>query len=84
MIGGIFSDDTRGIVLSTIHKSKGLENDRVFFLLPELLPSRFATMDWQLEQEENLRYVAITRAKKELVYVHTRQFIDDLRAKVFI
>lgn len=84
MIEGIFSDDTRGIVLSTIHKSKGLENDRVFFLLPELLPSRFATMDWQLEQEENLRYVAITRAKKELVYVHTRQFVDDLRNKVFI
>ena len=25
--------------------------------------------DWELEQEMNLKYVAITRAKKKLVYV---------------
>lgn len=84
LVDSIFSDDTskREIVLSTIHKSKGLENDRVFFLIPELIPSRFATMDWQLEQEQNLRYVATTRARRELIYVHSKQFLEDLQSKV--
>lgn len=65
-----FSDDRADIMLSTIHKAKGLENNRVFFLRPDLIPSRHAINDWQKEQEENLKYVAITRAKKELIYVN--------------
>lgn len=69
-----FSDDHSDISLSTIHKAKGLENDRVFFLRPDLIPSRFAVNPWQKEQEENLRYVAITRAKRELVYVNDFPF----------
>lgn len=64
-----FSNDKSDITLSTIHKAKGLENDRVFFLRPDLIPSRFAVNDWQKEQEYNLKYVAITRAKKELIYI---------------
>ena len=84
LIEGIFSDDINGIILSTIHKAKGLENDRVFFLCPELIPSRFATMDWQFEQEQNLKYVAITRAKKELIYVHSKEFLEDIKGKVFL
>jgi superfamily I DNA/RNA helicase len=71
-------------MLSTIHKAKGLENNRIFFLIPELIPSKFATMDWQYEQEENLRYVAITRAKRELIYVHTNTFLEDIKGKVFL
>lgn len=82
LIRKIFSDDVKAIVLSTIHKSKGLENDRVFFLIPGLIPSRFAVMDWQFEQEENLRYVAITRAKRELVYVSSEMFLQDLRCEI--
>ena len=53
-------------------------------MLPELIPSKFATMDWQFEQEENLRYVAITRARKELIYVHSNQFLEDIRNRVTI
>lgn len=56
------------ISLSSIHKAKGLEWDTVIFYLPHLLPSRYATTPWQLEQEENLRYVGITRAKRRLIY----------------
>lgn len=56
--------------LSTIHKAKGREWDRVYFLHRELLPSRYAKQAWQLEQEANLEYVAITRAKRELIYVN--------------
>jgi DNA helicase-2/ATP-dependent DNA helicase PcrA len=58
------------IVLSTVHKSKGREWDRVFILGREqLMPSRYARQDWQVQQEQNLIYVAVTRAKAELVDV---------------
>lgn len=83
MINNIFSDDVKGIILSTIHKAKGLENDRIFFLLPELIPSKYATQDWQYEQERNLKYVGITRAKKELIYVWDVTFKMDLQTKLY-
>lgn len=76
-IEGIFTDDLEGILLMTIHKSKGLENDNVFFLAPELIPSRWATQPWQQEQELNLKYVAITRAKNSLIYVPLNQSTHD-------
>lgn len=78
MIEGIFTDEVKGILLMTIHKSKGLENDVVFFLAPELIPSRYATQPWQLEQERNLKYVAISRAKTTLIYVSYDQMVKDI------
>lgn len=55
-------------VLSSVHKSKGKEWDRVFILgRSQLMPSPFATTAWQMEQEHNLLYVATTRAKHTLV-----------------
>lgn len=69
-IKNIFSDDKAGIILSTIHKSKGLEAKRVFFLNPELIPSKFAKTSKALYAEDCLKFVAITRAKEELVYCH--------------
>ena len=78
LIENIFTDEVKGIMLSTIHKSKGLENNRIFFLCPELLPSRYATTDWMLEQERNLFYVAVTRAKDTLIYILGHQFKKDL------
>lgn len=69
-IKSIFSDNkSNGICLSTVHKSKGLENERVFILQPELLPSKRATLEWEKKQEENLQYVAYTRAKKTLGFI---------------
>lgn len=72
-IENIFTDnkDNPGIRLSSIHKAKGLEADRVFLLEPEgaTVPHPMAKSAWQVEQEWNLRYVAITRAIHELVYV---------------
>lgn len=59
----------RSVFISSIHKAKGLEANRVYIYRPELMPAPNATQDWQLLQEKNLEYVAITRAKKELVYV---------------
>lgn len=70
-IRGLFSDSDgnqrKVLTLSTIHKAKGREWDRVFALdMDRLSPSRWARKDWELEQERNLCYVQVTRAKKHL------------------
>jgi hypothetical protein len=70
-IDAIFSDKEKtGICLSNIHKSKGLEADRVFMIHQDLIPSKYATLPWQIEQERNLEYVAYTRAKTTLGFVN--------------
>lgn len=68
-INELFADDVKGVLtLLTIHKSKGMEFDRVFWLDREgTCPSKYAKQPWQKAQEENLCYVAATRAIKELV-----------------
>lgn len=69
-IDGMFSDKDSVITLSTIHRAKGLEGDRVFILKPEKMAlSHPKMMDWQKEQEQNLKYVALTRAKQALYFV---------------
>lgn len=68
-INTIFSEDVDGIVLSTMHKSKGLESDNVYILDAHLLPSPWAKQQWEQEQERNLDYVARTRARKNLFYI---------------
>jgi superfamily I DNA/RNA helicase len=65
----IFSDSHGGTTLATVHKAKGLEAPRVFILNPDGMPSKWARQDWQIEQEMNLKYVAVTRALETLVYL---------------
>lgn len=64
----LFQDDVTGVLtLCTYHRSKGREWERVFLLDHDLLcPSPWAR-GWQVQQEKNLAYVAITRAMTELV-----------------
>ena len=58
------------ITLATAHRSKGLENQRIFLLEPDKMPLTWkGQRDWQFQQEKNLLYVALTRAKDELVLV---------------
>ena len=55
------------LTLSSVHKSKGLEWPTVYLLGRNAwMPSQFATQPWMEEQEQNLIYVAITRAKETL------------------
>jgi superfamily I DNA/RNA helicase len=70
-IRGMFSNTSSEncITLSTIHRVKGLEANRVFLIRPDLLPHPSAEQDWEFVQENNLQYVAVTRAKKEFYYV---------------
>jgi superfamily I DNA/RNA helicase len=67
----VFSDASAGIRLSSVHRAKGLEADRVFILQPKEapMPHPMAKSAWEREQERNLCYVAITRAIRELIYV---------------
>ena len=73
-IKAIFNDKGEGICLSTVHKSKGLEADNVFILAKSLMPSVFAHQEWEILSEENLQYVAITRAKQTLQYIDEDKF----------
>lgn len=69
ILGTVFSETRQGVALSTVHKAKGLEADRVFILRPDLMPHPKAKGEAAVEQEMNLKYVAITRAKNELYWV---------------
>ncbi len=69
-IEGMFADTPEGkrpktITLMTAHRSKGLEFPRIFIMGRSVfMPSKFARQSWQIQQESNLEYVAITRAMK--------------------
>jgi superfamily I DNA/RNA helicase len=63
-IDSLFTDGRAGVTLSTVHRAKGLEAERVFILEPENLPFVWRNQqDWQYQQEVNLAYVAYTRVK---------------------
>jgi superfamily I DNA/RNA helicase len=72
-IQSLFVDDiprSQFITLTSIHKAKGREWPRVFGLgCNEYLPHRLATSPDQLQQEENLHYVLLTRAQTDFIYV---------------
>lgn len=72
----LFNGDGGGVTLCTAHKAKGLEWKRVFILDPFLMPSKHATKAWEIEQEANLQYVAITRAKHELYYIRNKDKVE--------
>lgn len=65
----LFNNNVQALTLSTIHKAKGMEADRVWWLNSSLCPSKWAKQDWQKKQEINLCYVAVTRAKTALLYI---------------
>lgn len=78
-IDEVFSDDDiDGISLSTVHKSKGLESERVFIACDSLMPSKAAKLPWEIQQEHNLQYVAYTRAKSYLGFLSEADFHIDM------
>lgn len=74
-IGRLFGDTKEGeapknLTLSTVHKSKGREWGTVYLWgRNRYMPSKYARQEWQMLQEENLIYVAVTRAMSRLVEV---------------
>jgi DNA helicase-2/ATP-dependent DNA helicase PcrA len=71
--------DTDSIILSTVHKAKGSEAKNVYILECNKLPC-LGAKGWQNEQEINLQYVALTRAKEGLYLVPES---PELVSKVF-
>jgi DNA helicase-2/ATP-dependent DNA helicase PcrA len=68
-IESVFTDDSEGVVFSSIHRAKGLQAERVSILRPDLFPHPYAKQGWEMEQEANIEYVAYTRTQRDLVFV---------------
>jgi len=69
-VDDLFADTGNVVWISTIHRAKGLENDRVFILDFDRLPLRWKNQsDEQAQQESNAVYIAVTRAMRELYLV---------------
>jgi DNA helicase-2/ATP-dependent DNA helicase PcrA len=73
-IAALFTNSENGksdtLTLSTVHKAKGREWNTVYVLgFNEYMPSPRAKQAWERAQENNLIYVAFTRAKNKLVLV---------------
>lgn len=80
VIEQLFEREAGQIVLSSIHRAKGLEWDTVVHLDPWRIPSKFAKRlaaagdTSQLKQEFNLRYVAETRTRFLLVNANLENY----------
>lgn len=63
------SDDEKGVKLTTFHSSKGLEWTTVYMIYANegSTPSRKAETDADIEEERRMFYVAMTRAKQNLI-----------------
>ncbi len=76
-----------GVQLATMHSSKGLEYQTVFILdaAEGITPYKKAVLDADLEEERRMFYVAMTRAKRELVICYAKkQFSHELHPSRFI
>ena len=66
--------DRDAVVISTMHGCKGLEFEKVY--IPEvvegIIPYKKAIRQSDIEEERRLFYVAITRAKKELMITYPK------------
>ncbi len=69
-------------VISTIHSAKGLESDICFIVnvSPKNFPSSLSISDIdQIEEERRVLYVALTRAKNELIITRNLSSINSER-----
>lgn len=76
----LFNEDRGKVTLCTVHKAKGLEANTVWWLNPDYV-SKFATMPWQKQQETNIKYVAITRARKSLRLISVEKTKDGTKTE---
>lgn len=72
-ITNLFADEKEGkpnhaVVCSSVHKAKGLEAKTVHWIFPHLTCK--GAQEQQIQQEKNLKYVAVTRSMDTLFLVH--------------
>ena len=67
--------EKEGVNLMTMHAAKGLEFDTVFVIEANegSCPYKKATTDEEIEEERRLFYVAMTRAKRKLVFSYVKE-----------
>ena len=63
------------IVLSSVHRAKGLESEDVFIFEYDRIELKLTNLEFQA-QEKNLHYIALTRSKKNLYLVATSKNMD--------
>lgn len=68
----MFSDQVQGVtVLCSYHRSKGREWPNVYLLDHDKnMSTKRELRDWEKVQNENLAYVAYTRAQERLIYLN--------------
>jgi superfamily I DNA/RNA helicase len=70
-IDKLFTEEADKIIISSTHQAKGLESERVWLLRDTYVKEpRPGTSPQDIQEERNLLYVAITRAKKHLFMVN--------------
>jgi DNA helicase-2/ATP-dependent DNA helicase PcrA len=80
--GDTTEDESKAVILSTIHRSKGLERPgvvlnatRLPIVAPTPIPGKLPMgRPATIEEERRLAYVAITRAQEEVVVVSSREW----------
>ena len=71
------SEDDEAVLLSTIHRAKGMESERVYIAEPLTLPLLWeGQKQWQEQQEQNLLYVALSRSTKDLFLIGDAFWFD--------
>ena len=68
----LFDESNASVTLSSVHKAKGDQSDRVLIFDPDIMPHPMAQRGpaWQMTQEWNIKYVALTRAKQSLILIN--------------
>lgn len=66
--------EKQGICLMTMHSAKGLEFDTVFIIQSNegIIPYKKAKLAEEIEEERRMFYVAMTRAKQELIISYAK------------
>ena len=71
------SEDDEAVLLSTVHRAKGMESERVYIAEPLTLPLIWEDQKpWQSQQEQNLLYVALSRSTKDLFLIGDAFWFD--------
>ena len=76
------SEDNEAVLLSTVHRAKGMESERVYIAEPLTLPLIWENQkQWQEQQEQNLLYVALSRSTKNLFLIGDAFWFDGNRSQ---
>jgi DNA helicase II / ATP-dependent DNA helicase PcrA len=71
LIHKTFGEEGPAVMLSTVHRAKGKEANRVVILYPELMPAVYARTSEAVRGEACVQFVALTRARRDLVFVES-------------